>query len=605
MNSRRDFMKTVGASGLALWPKDADAIAIGGSSDVACRVEILINQVGYLTHGNKKFLVESNAHPMRPNFYLRDLGAVGDHRVFGGELQALQGDFGKYYVGDFTEYEQPGTYALDLFSAGLFSDDFLSSYSFGIDEDYDGLIRKGMGCFALQRCGASTTGYHAPCHLDDGVRSDNGKFLDLVGGWHDACDLLKWSDSTLTGMLGLLHVAEETSDSRIKADVFEEVKWGNLYFLKLQDPEGYYYFYGIGGDLPKHGNHWTDNIRGTPDDRKAVTLPGKPYLQHMFIAAQSQLARVYKDWDTPYTQRALDAAVRCFNWVTKRESHTYLDFGTGASAGLRLFQATGDRVYLAYAVKMAERFADLQETNGSATALKGYFYEDESRSSGAMHVAFETLAIIGFAEFVNGLSRTMDVSRWKKTLRSYCDDYILTMGALNGFGIVPCQVKLTDRQGARDYHGTSYRYFMSVRNPWRLEYETPTEAENEMYLGNNSNLAGTGIVLCYAGRAFTSQKYIRQAQRMLDWILGQNPFDLCMMFGIGRRNPPIYIAPEFMPRPPIIPGSVVNGIVGDEDDRPDLQPGTWHSCEIWTPHVAQTIWLASLLSHDNQNFDGE
>ncbi|MGA2202496.1 MAG: glycoside hydrolase family 9 protein [Terriglobales bacterium] len=599
-DSRRDFLKKVGASGLAFPIQRGLTASAVARSETVCRVNILTNQVGYLTHGGKKFLVESNVYSIKPDFYLRDLSVVGDHRIFHGELEEFQGDFGRYYVGDFSEHTQPGKYALDIYRDALPSDDFLSSDVFSIDDDYGELIKKGIDCFAVQRCGPSTTGYHAPCHLDDGVRLDNGQFLDLVGGWHDACDLLKWSDATLTGMIGLLHIAEKSQDDQLKARIFEEVKWGNLYFLKLQDPEGYYYSYGIGGDAPEEGNHWTDNVRGTSDDRKAATRPGEPHLQHMFIAAQSQLAMLYEGWDAPYAKRSLDAAVRCFNWVRKRESRTYLDLGTGASAGLRLYQLTGDHGYLDYALTMAERFAGLQEMGAGADTLKGYFYGDGSRSKSAMHVGIETLAIIGFCELVDALRSKMDVGRWGRTLALYCDDYLLSMAALNAFGIVPCRVKLEAPQGARSYRGTTYRYFMSIRNPSTQGNSIPGVGE-VMYGGNNSNLAGTGIVLCYAGRVLGSEKYRRLAQRMLDWILGLNPFDVCMMNGIGYKHPPLYIAPEFIPRLPTIPGSVMNGIVGDEEDRPDLQPGTWHSCEIWTPHLAQTIWLANELSCDNQH----
>ena len=599
-DSRRNFLMKVGASGLALHNQGARTAAAVAHPEVVCRVNILTNQVGYLTHGSKKFLVESNIYSIKPDFYLRDLSVVGDHRVFHGELAEFHGDFGGYYVGDFSEYTRPGKYALDMYRDTLPSNDFISSYVFTIGDDYREVIQKGIECFAVQRCGPSTTGYHAPCHLDDGVRLDNGQFLDLVGGWHDACDLLKWSDATLTGMIGLLHVAEKARDDQLKARILEEVKWGNLYFLKLQDPEGYYYSHGIGGDAPEEGNHWTDNVRGTADDRKAATRPGEPHLQHMFISAQSQLALLYKDWDAPYAKRSLDAAVRCFNWVKKRESRTYLDFGTGASAGLRLYRATGDHDYLDYAVKMADRFAGLQETGAAPQMLKGYFYEDASRSKAAMHVGIETLGMIGFCEAVEALRSETDVGRWERALALYCDEYLLTMAGLNAFGIVPCVVKAEMPQGSRNYQGTTYRYFMSIRNPWRQGSSTPSAGE-VMYQGNNSNLAGTGIMLCYAGRIFGSEKYRHLAQRMLDWVLGLNPFDVCMMNGVGYKNPPLYIAPEFIPRLPTIPGSVMNGIVGDEEDRPDLQPGTWHSCEIWTPHLAQTIWLASELSHDNQH----
>lgn len=599
-DSRRDFLIKAGASGLALHTQGARTAAAAARPEAVCRVNILTNHVGYLTRGAKKFLVESNVYSIKPDFYVRDLSMVGDHRVFHARLQEFQGDFGGYYVGDFSELTRSGKYALDLYRDGLPSSDFISSYVFTVADDYHEVIQKGIDCFAVQRCGPSTTGYHAPCHLDDGVRLDNGQFLDLVGGWHDACDLLKWTDATLTGMIGLLHVAEKSQDDQLRARILEEVKWGNLYFLKLQDPEGYYYSYGIGGDAPEEGNHWTDNIRGTADDRKAVTRPGEPHLQHMFIAAQSQVALLYKGWDAPYAQRSLQAAVRCFNWVKKRESRTYLDFGTGASAGLRLYRATGDHDYLDYALKMADRFASLQETGAGSQTLKGYFYEDASRSKAAMHVGLETLGMIGFCEAVEALRSETDAGRWERALALYCDDYLLTMAGLNAFGIIPCVVKVEIPQGSRNHQGTTYRYFMGVRNPWRQGNSIPSAGE-VMYQGNNSNLAGTGIMLCCAGRIFGSEKYRHLAQRMLDWILGLNPFDVCMMNGVGYKNPPLYIAPEFIPRLPTIPGSVMNGIVGDEEDRPDLQPGTWHSCEIWTPHLAQTIWLANELSCDNQH----
>ncbi len=51
--------------------------------------------------------------------------------------------------------------------------------------------------FSLQRCGSSTTGYLSPCHLDDGIRMDNGRRQDVTGGWHDASDLRKWVGATI------------------------------------------------------------------------------------------------------------------------------------------------------------------------------------------------------------------------------------------------------------------------------------------------------------------------------------------------------------------------------------------------------------------------
>jgi nitrous oxidase accessory protein NosD len=64
----------VDASGLALEGTGCGAAAAKGSSETVCRVNILTNQVGYLTRGGRKLLVESNVHSLKPDFYLRDRG---------------------------------------------------------------------------------------------------------------------------------------------------------------------------------------------------------------------------------------------------------------------------------------------------------------------------------------------------------------------------------------------------------------------------------------------------------------------------------------------------------------------------------------------------
>ena len=203
------------------------------------RLNIFINQVGYLTRGTKKFVVESNIDPLQPAFYIRN--TVSGTRSFQGKLEETNGDFGRYWTGDFTEFCTPGTYVIDVhidthqgYQSGRSSEIITIK-----DDVYQTLLTKGLECFALQRCGPSTTGYHAPCHLDDGVRADNGQFLDVVGGWHDASDLLKWS-YTISGLLGLLEIAENSPSPQMMARIYEEVKWGNLYFQKLQDPQGYF-----------------------------------------------------------------------------------------------------------------------------------------------------------------------------------------------------------------------------------------------------------------------------------------------------------------------------------------------------------------------------
>ena len=136
--------------------------------------------------------------------------------------------------------------------------------------------------------------------------------------------------------------------------------------------------------------------------------------------------------------------------------------------------------------------------------------------------------------------------------------------------------------GARTFRNTSYRYFLS-------------HLSGDHYGGRNAHLAATGIALCQAARIRGCAQYREMAQRMLDWILGLNPFGVSLVNGVGNKNPPEYVFTGFKPRTPLIPGSVMLGIAGDAADRPDLQPGTWHTGEICTPFTVQTMWLASEL----------
>jgi hypothetical protein len=168
----------------------------------------------------------------------------------------VDGDFGKHLVGDFSTVRQPGTYYVEAGHA--------RSFPFRIDPHAcDNAIELIVGYFALQRCGPSTTGYMTPCHCDDAVRMDNGKHQDTTGGWHDASDLRKWVGATIHGMIGLSYVYELTPSASLRAQILEELRWGNRYFLKMQEPAGYVMSH-VGGDAVKHGdgNRWTDNRVG-------------------------------------------------------------------------------------------------------------------------------------------------------------------------------------------------------------------------------------------------------------------------------------------------------------------------------------------------------
>ncbi|MEA1911149.1 MAG: glycoside hydrolase, partial [Spirochaetota bacterium] len=90
------------------------------------------------------------------------------------------------------------------------------------------------------------------------------------------------------------------------------------------------------------------------------------------------------------------------------------------------------------------------------------------------------------------------------------------------------------------------------------------------------------------------------SQNQLNWILGLNPFDICMVQGFGRNNP------EYEKEWRNFQGGIVNGITSgylNENDIDFLPPEAadkgdhrWRWSEQWLPHA---VWYLIAISQLN------
>ena len=560
------------------------------SANFIIRRNVFTNQVGYLPQGAKWFVVESPNKSQggvapRKFFIVNADPNLPEYRVFSGKLQRVSGDFGTYYVGDFSGFTKPGKYAIRIKLRGSA---YFFSYTFYISKDvYDDAINMGVNLFAVQRCGPSSTGYNTPCHCDDAIRRDNGEFLDLVGGWHNSMDLRKWFDVSLVCMQGLLNTAKLTHDAKLKVRIYEEIQWGNLYFHKLQDEAGYVYSNGVGGSKERD-NNWTDNIRGTGDDRLGTWgRPGNLGIQHAFIWAQALVAQVYGELDPDYANLCLNRAERCFEWVrAKNSAPDYYGTGTGISAGVQMFLATKDERYKEYAVKMAEEFMSLQEQGWvkNQQEVRGFFYKNPERKEGAFLNLSNNLPLIAFCEIIDAFGDHPKAELWRKALEMHCQDYIQVMAGKNAFDLIPRGICLSKPTKAgpfgtgiitrnRKINGLGYRYFANAGGGAR-----------------NCARASLAVALFKAARMLKQPEWAAIAQRQLDWIVGANSFGVSFMIDVGHVNSPNYSHSAYQPATPRIPGFVLQGPFADEYDRPDLMPGHFVSSEPWIIHNAFLVW---------------
>ena len=576
----------------------AGATAQGISRDL--NVDLLINHAGYLPDAGKSVVARGT---VAGSFEVIDL--VSQNVVFTGTLKPFSCDFGNYSTGDFSGLTKEGHYYVKC--------DTLRSYPFKISPAaYRMAINLITGYFSLQRCGSSTTGYLSPCHLDDGVRMDNGKHQDVTGGWHDASDLRKWVSATIYGMLGLsktYELMDEADPSRTA--VLDELMWGNRYFLKMQEPAGYIMNF-VGGDVQKHSdsNRWTDNIIGAEggelgfvkptagkstadmllfgakDDRVIRTDPAEMVAQYNFVTSEATMARITLSSDPEYSLKCLEAAVKCFEWCLQNLKGANPGM-TGASimAANELYKTTNKDIYRDFAVEQARKLKKLQAEKEEGNP-SGFFFTSEEGSEPYKNISRGCLEFIAVAGLAETLPDHRDISAWKQMLSGYALNYVKLMSGKNSFGIVPYGLfPGQDPGGDRKAGKYWYRYFMQPELSW--------------WVGINANLASAGIGLAKASKILNDPALKALAQKQLDWITGVNPFNSSTVIGIGYNHPPHFGGSTFLPKTPVLPGAVLNGLGGDSVDQPVIGTGNWQISEYWTPMVAYTQWLMAEISHNH------
>jgi hypothetical protein len=578
--NRRNFLGTLAVFPFAACAQEGPPVPDPVEEMTAPREPTLgISHVGFRPHAGKKTLVVRAAGPMPPSHCtLRDVADV-KFRIT-RPLVAESSDFGPCLTADFSDLDRPALYQI---TAG---DE--RSIQFAVHEEvWRRTMVKAFGYYRYQRCGVEVPGVHPACHLDDARRRDTGEHVDVVGGWHDAGDLRKWMNVTMLNGIALLHLYRNNPDPRpmdpTRPQILEEVKFGNTYFLKMQDHDGKIWADAAGGvNGDNSDNHWTDNVVGTADDRY-INPEKRSGTAAVFATLQGLVSQCYAATEPDYARRCLEAGVRAWRAFPETPASTP-ELAWWAMAACELHRATRDEEFRRHAHLLGR--ALMKHQNASFIAeqrqVRGFWMNGKEPFMDVVDSALPPLALLELhAAFADAGDRT----KWLDAVRLYLDEYVLPMTARNAYRILPLGLFIGSPtpETYRPLAGQlTYRYFHPVRKQY-------------WWQGANCHLASHALVLARAYQLTGKREYVDLAYRQLEWIMGANPFAACLMTGEGMRNP--YPHSRFVG---LIPGGIMNGIAGNMEDEPVLDTHytlDWRTCEYWSPHVAFYIWANSVLEN--------
>jgi hypothetical protein len=151
--------------------------------------------------------------------------------------------------------------------------------------------------------------------------------------------------------------------------------------------------------------------------------------------------------------------------------------------------------------------------------------------------------------------------------------------------------------------GYARQVVKSLEGPVRGSFFFPQQNESGYWWqGENARLGSlaAAATLARAAGAANGARLGSYAQDQIDWILGRNPFDACLLHGFGRNNV------NYQSDWPNYPGGIYNGITSGRHDEADIDfnpyiptdagDHAWRWTEQWIPHAAWYILAVTAMA---------
>jgi Glycosyl hydrolase family 9/Cellulase N-terminal ig-like domain len=563
---------------------------------------IYINQVAFDSNAPKTALIGDDQKYTKPvSFTLVDV--FTKKTVFTGTLgrrqQINEWMPDKYfYKADFSAFRQSGKYELCVSVAGRKYQS--EAFRIGDNELAKLTIPSVIHYYHKQRA-------DKPNELANDAKIKlygSDKTVDLRGGWCDASGdvskyfshlayanfmspqqipLVTWSmvnaDEAVPKLLTRLGVRDSLQS---------EALWGADYIMRSLSDSDYFYmtvFSYFSKDpnaqrvVGLHANSVTTN------EYQCAFREGGG----MAIAALARISRwkIHGDFTS---KQYLNGAERAFAHLliyNKKydddHKENIIDDYCALMAATELWITTNKAIYKDEAHKRAH--------NLSARMTKeGYFISDDG-SRPYWHASDAGLPIIALARYLSKENNPAYREAALQTIRKSLDyELKVTADVSNPFG----------------YARQTFRYKDSTKNGFFIPHDNET---GWWWQGENARLSslataaivGSRLVYNLPKDAAKKRALMAFAYNQVNWILGDNPYQVCFMYKFGRNNVPYM---HSMYGHGSERGGISNGITGKEgngdgsgiDYKTEDAGNEWRWTEQWIPHAAWYLQAVSAMA---------
>ncbi|HAS6795830.1 chitobiase [Vibrio parahaemolyticus] len=560
---------------------------------------LLTNHIGYERLGPKKAIIQTE-QPHLSSYTAQLICATSEQTVatFAVEEQGKVANWhqGYFYLIDFSSFTDSGDYFLQV-------EDSRSSY-FTVDEHIllNQTLSDVIHYFKSQRCGGGFD------QQDRQVPVLNAnQTVDVHGGWYDASgDVSKYlshlsyanylnpqqTPMVIWNILKGLSLLEGSEDiaAFTRTRLIEEALFGADFLVRMQNEKGFFYmtvFDKWSKDTAQREicayetqlGHKFDDYQAGFRQGGGVTIAA--------LAAASRLG-VHGEYDQ---QKYRNAAENGY-WHLKEHNTQYLNDGEeniideycALLASVELFKATKETRYLEESRLWAQRLVARQMSDEQ---IQHFWSANQDGSRPYFHAAEAGLPVIALCEYLAIEDDSVQTESVKRIVNRACEFEIkISNKVTNPFGY-PRQYVKGVNESKRD------AFFVAHNNE-----------SGYWWQGENARLGSLATMAYLAQPHIASQEIQQQlsvfAQDALNWIVGLNPYDMCMLDGHGRNNP------DYLPQYGFFnaKGGVCNGITGGFEDEEDIAfnpPAqkddmlqNWRWGEQWIPHGAW--YLLAIMS---------